>query len=68
MTLDDFSKKLNELASGQYAQLDHDTYAILFPPGEPDERAREACYKFAKDRGLRIENKPEHRVIWFVRD
>jgi hypothetical protein len=68
MTLDEFSIELQEVKPGQYAQLHHDVYTELFPPGEPDQSARERCAKFAKERGFRIENKPAHKVIWFIRD
>jgi hypothetical protein len=66
MTLDDFSNELKEVKPGQYAQLHYDVYAELFPPGEPDQGARDSCARFAKSRGFRIENKPDHKVIWFV--
>jgi len=50
------------------AVIHHDAYADLFPPGEPDTNAREACYKFAKSLGCRIESKPEQQMVWFVKD
>lgn len=45
------------LATDKCAGIHHDVYADLFPPGEPDENARAACYAFAKSVGCRIENK-----------
>jgi hypothetical protein len=68
MTIEEFRSILVEMIPGKYAQLDYADYERLFPPGEPDETAREACYNFAKSAGCRIENKPKSRVIWFVKD
>ena len=68
MTLDEFSEELKEVKAGQYAQISHDIYAELFPPGEPDQVARDRCAKFAQARGFRIENKPDHKAIWFVKN
>ncbi len=69
MTLDDLRKTLEELPPGKMAGIHHDAYADLFPPGEPDERAREACYNFARALGCRIENKPQQeQTVWFVKD
>lgn len=68
MTLDELSEHLRGLKAGQKAGLHHDVYAELFPPGEPDEGARGRCYGFAKALGCRIENKPNDREIWFVKD
>ena len=60
------------MEAGRYARIDHDLFAELFPPGEPDERARGACLKFANDHGCRIENKvgplSGKGELWFVKD
>ena len=50
------------------AGIHHDVYADLFPPGEPDPKAREACYNFAKTLGCRIENRATEKTVWFVKD
>jgi len=50
------------------AGIHHEVYAELFPPGEPDKRAREACYNFAKALDCRIENKPQEQTVLFVKD
>jgi hypothetical protein len=68
VTLEEFSEELKAVKVGQYAQMSHDVYAELFPPGEPDQGARDRCAKFARSHGFRIENKPDHKVIWFVKD
>ncbi len=39
---------LRDLKPGTYAQILCDLYSDLFPPGEPDQSAREACSNFAK--------------------
>ena len=68
MTLEDLKQALVGLEAGKYASIHYDLYADLFPPGEPDERARAVCYEFAKSLGCRIENKPKIEEIWFVKD
>jgi hypothetical protein len=68
MTLDELKTKLAEMVPGNYAAIHYDLYADFFPPGEPDQRAREACHAFAEAHGCRIENKPELEEVWFVKD
>lgn len=68
MSLDELRATLAALAPGKCAGIHHGVYADLFPPGEPDENARAACYAFAKSVGCRIENKPLAKTIWFVKD
>ncbi len=68
MTLEELSRTLDEIKPGNRAAIHHDLFANLFPPGEPDARAREACYKFALQHGCRIENKPGQGELWFVKD
>ena len=68
MTVDELRATLTNLQPGKTAGIHHDIYAELFPPGEPDEGARAACYNFAKSLGCRIENKPHEKTIWFVKD
>jgi hypothetical protein len=67
VTLRDLQAQLKALPPVKMAGINHDVYAELFPPGEPDEKAREDCYNFAKALGCRIENKPAERTIWFVK-
>ncbi len=52
---------------GKFAAIHHDLFADLFPPGEPDQGARQACYDFARQHGCRIENKPGQGELWFVK-
>jgi hypothetical protein len=68
MTLIELKATLSSLGLGKAAGINHDVYADLFPPGEPDERAREACFKFAKSHGCRIENNPKQQTVWFIKD
>jgi hypothetical protein len=68
MNMDELKTTLLTLSAGQCAGIHHDVYAEMFPPGEPDERARAACYAFAKSVGCRIENKPQEKTVWFVKD
>jgi hypothetical protein len=68
MTLEDLKATLSSLPAGKAAGINHDVYAHLFPPGEPDQRARETCAKFAKSVGCRIENYSQQEAVWFIRD
>jgi hypothetical protein len=68
MTIDDLRAELRALEPGNMAGIHHDVYADLFPPGEPDPKAREACYNFAKTLGCRIENRATEKTVWFVKD
>jgi hypothetical protein len=61
-------RKLAEVKPGQYATIHYDLYAVLFPPGEPDENARVSCFRFAREHGCRIENKSRSKEVWFVKD
>ena len=72
MTLEELGTTLDQMEPGKYVSIHHDLFAELFPPGEPDERAREACLKFAHEHGCRIENKvgplSGQGELWFVKD
>ncbi len=72
MTLEELGDTLDEMKPGNRAAIGHDIFAALFPPGEPDESARAACFKFAREHGCRIENKPGpfsgQGELWFVKD
>ena len=68
MTLAELRAKLAGLKPGQMVAVHHDVYARLFPPGEPDERAREECYKFAKAAGCRIEIWLREKMVRFIKD
>ncbi len=68
MTLEELGKALSDMPRGSFVAIHHDLFAELFPPGEPDERARDACFKFARQHGCRIENKPGQGELWFVKD
>ena len=72
MTLAKLAQTLDEMKPGEFAAIHHDLFAELFPPGEPDDGARKACYDFACKHGCRIENEPGplsgRGVLRFVRD
>jgi hypothetical protein len=44
--------------------LPYSVYEILFPPGEPNERAGERAYNFAKQHGCVIENRIAEQQVW----
>ena len=68
MTFDDFRKTLDRLQPGQSADVPYDVYEMLFPPGEPDQHARERAHNFAKAAGVAIDNQVAARVVRFHRD
>jgi hypothetical protein len=68
MTLEEFGKTLDDMEPGNFAAVHHDLFADLFPPGETDDRARQACLDFARAHGCRIENKSGAGELWFVKD
>jgi hypothetical protein len=72
MTLSELGIMLDEMETGKFAAIPHDVFADLFPPGEPDEAARAACLRFARQHGCRIENKAGplsgQGELWFVKD
>lgn len=49
---------LDELPSGETFELPDEIYAGIFPPGEPDENARELCYLMAKQHRCKIRRAP----------
>jgi hypothetical protein len=48
MTVSEFRIVLRELPADQAAHVPYEVFAELFPPGEPDDDARERAYRFAK--------------------
>jgi hypothetical protein len=68
MTLDELRTELATVTQGKYARVPYEIYAEVFPPGEPDQNARAAAYAFAKSLGFRIENKPDDKSVWFVKE
>jgi hypothetical protein len=67
-TLEDLAISLGELGENEYASIRYEAFAELFPPGEPDDDARAACFKFADELGCRIENHPDKQEIRFFKD
>ena len=68
MTLDELDAILRDLTAGKGARVPYDIYELLFPPGEPDQDARARAYAFARDRGVKIDNRPDNNAVWFYKD
>jgi hypothetical protein len=66
-TLAHLSERLQSLAVGQRTALPYSVYAVLFPPGEPDEGARVAAFGFAREHGCVIENQPRALQVVFTK-
>jgi hypothetical protein len=67
-TLADLQAELKALAPGAACCIHHDTFAGLFPSGEPDDNARKAAFDFAKANGCTISNRPSENLLCFVKD
>jgi hypothetical protein len=67
-TLEDLALSLSELGEDKYVSISYEVFSELFPPGEPDDDARAACFEFANELGCRIENHPGKQEIWFFKD
>jgi hypothetical protein len=67
MTVEELRKILEGLMPGGTAGIHYDTYADLFPPGEPDLRARAACEAFARAAHCSILNERDADTVWFVK-
>jgi hypothetical protein len=66
-TLGEFEAALKAMTTGQIAQMHYDVYAILFPPGEPDQDARARAAAVAKAHGCTISNWPELPQVIFTK-
>lgn len=65
-SIDDLRREIYACPKGGAVGLDYETYADLFPPGEPDDRARERALGFARGLGCTIDNRPAERRVFFV--
>ena len=61
------SERLRSLRVGQRTALPYSVYAVLFPPGEPDDGARVAAFGFAREHGCVMENQPPAQQVVFTR-
>jgi len=61
------SERLRSLSVGQRTALPYSVYAVLFPPGEPDDGARVAAFGFAREHGCVMENQPRAQQVVFTR-
>ena len=67
MSIDEFKAILEEMDAGNAAEVPYEIYEELFPPGEPDESARQRAYEFAKANGCVIDHRPTERLVLFVK-
>ena len=67
MTLSELRSTLLALTAEQRIGISREEFAHLFPPGEPDDRARASCHEFASSVGCRVEVMSERHSIWFVK-
>jgi len=66
-TIEDLRREIAHCPSGGAVGVPYDTYADLFPPGEPDQSARERAWNFAKTNGCAINNRVTEQTVYFVK-
>jgi hypothetical protein len=66
-SLAQLSDRLRALAVGQRSALPYSVYALLFPPGEPDDDARVAAFGFAREHGCVLEHQPRAQQVLFIK-
>ena len=66
-TLDDLKAQIAACPPGGAIGVPYDTYADLFPPGEPHFGARARAFEFAKANGCEINNSWAHEIVFFVK-
>jgi hypothetical protein len=66
-TLENLEAQIADLPPGGAVGLPYDTYVDLFPPGEPDQGARERAYNFAKANGCTIDHNLKEQIVFFVK-
>ena len=66
-TLDDLKAELAATEPGEETCVAYGQYALLFPPGEPDQGTRLAAAAFAKANGCTISNRPDDNLVCFVK-
>jgi hypothetical protein len=68
MTREELAKELARLDSGSRLGVAYNVFEILFPPGEPNASARQACRDYAAAQGCRVVNASQTRTVWFVKN
>jgi hypothetical protein len=63
--LHDLDAAMSVARPDQIISVSYEIHALLFPPGEPDENARERAYNFAEQRGFVMENRIAQAHICF---
>jgi len=66
-TLVDLKAQIAMCPVGGAIGVPYDTYAHLFPPGEPDDVARARALAFAKANGCTINNRWTAEIVFFVK-
>jgi len=68
MNRPELESQLDALPSQGKLGLRYDLYADIFPPGEPDENARQECYALAKRRRCTILHDADRQTVWFQKE
>lgn len=66
--MDELILTLNNLAVGQCAVVPYELIDGIFPRGVEDDGAKQAAYSLAKACRCTIENRPDERAIYFVKE
>lgn len=66
--LKDLQKELIALQQGDATCIPYEVYSDLFPPGEPDQDARDRAFVFARHNACTIDNRPKDQIVCFVKN
>ena len=66
-SLEDLKSELAAMEPGEETCVAYGQYALLFPPGEPDQGARNAAVAFAKADDCTVSNRRDDNLVCFVR-
>ena len=66
-SLEDLKSELAAMEPGEETCVAYGQYALLFPPGEPDQGARNAAVAFAKASGCTVSNRRDDNLVCFAR-
>ena len=66
--MDELIEKLNTLSVGQCAVVPYELIDEIFVPGFEDDGAKGAAYMLAKAHGCVIDNRPDLRAVYFLKE
>ena len=68
MTLDELKDGLGRIMPGQFATIHYGQFPELFPQCGNHKEAQRACFEFARKHGCFVQDMPEIKEAWLVKD